>query len=182
MDLKDATLMILNESAAHPSVAKIAQAAYDQLASGQEVDHRVLDDLVGEASGKGVLRAIRQKYGATAHEAIFAPILREIDREKPVPPRRRPAAYQDSAAPVASRRLPGSAAHNIALPLETGADTAEATIASPRQHSGPGSGHALSRLMAGWRRGLAALRGPCRAPGEGLLVQRDRITSGPELR
>src|ERR1017187_6961080 len=83
MDLKDATLMILNESAAHPSVAKIAQAAYDQLASGQEVDHRVLDELVGEASGNGVLRAIRQKYGATAHEAIFAPILREIDREKP---------------------------------------------------------------------------------------------------
>jgi hypothetical protein len=100
MDLKDATLMILIESAAHPSVAKIAQAAYDQLASGQEVDYRVLDELVGEASGKGVLRAIGQKYGATAHEAIFAPILREIDREKPVPPRSRPARYQDSADPL----------------------------------------------------------------------------------
>jgi hypothetical protein len=100
MDLKDATLMILNESAAHPNVAKIAQAVYDQMASGREVDYRVLDELVGEASGKGVLRAIRQKYGATAHEAIFAPILREIDREKPVPPRRRPAAYQDSADPL----------------------------------------------------------------------------------
>ncbi len=68
--------------------------------NGQEVDYRVLDELVGEASGKGVLRAIRQKYGATAHEAIFAPILREIDREKPVPPRRRPAGYQDSADPL----------------------------------------------------------------------------------
>ena len=100
MDLKDATLMILNESAAHPSVAKIAQVAYDQLASGQEVDYRVLDELVGEASAKGVLRAIRQKYSATAHEAIFAPILREIDREKPVPPPRRRAAYQDSANPL----------------------------------------------------------------------------------
>lgn len=100
MDLKDATLMILIESAAHPGVARIAQAAYDQLVSGQEVDYRVLDELVGEASGKGVLRAIRQKYGATAHEAIFAPILREIDREKPVPPRRRPAGYQDSADPL----------------------------------------------------------------------------------
>ena len=100
MDLKDATLMILIESAAHPSVAKIAQAAYDQLASGQEVDYRVLDELVGEASGKGVLRAIGQKYGATVHEAIFAPILREIDREKPVPPHSRPARYQDSADPL----------------------------------------------------------------------------------
>jgi hypothetical protein len=100
MDLKDATLTILNESAAHPSVAKLAQAAYDQLASGQDVDYRVLDELVGQASGKGVLRAIRRKYGATAHEAIFGPILREIDRGKPVPPRRRPAAYSDSAAPL----------------------------------------------------------------------------------
>ena len=104
MDLKDATLMILIESAAHPSVARIAQAACDQLASGQEVDYRVLDELVGEASGKGVLRAIRQKYGATAHEAIFAPILREIDRQKPVPPRGRPAGYQDSADPLTASR------------------------------------------------------------------------------
>ncbi len=92
MDLKDATLMILSESAGHPSVAKIAQAAYDQLAGGQEVDYRVLDELVAEASAKGVLRAVRQKYGATTHEAIFGPILREIAREKPVRPRRRPAS------------------------------------------------------------------------------------------
>jgi len=32
----------------------------------REVNYRVLDVLVGEASGKGVLRGIRQKYGATA--------------------------------------------------------------------------------------------------------------------
>lgn len=92
--------MILIESAAHPSLAKIAQAAYDQLVSGQEVDYRVLDELVGEASGKGVLRAIRQKHGVTAHEAIFGPILREIDRQKPVPPRRRPAGQQASHDPL----------------------------------------------------------------------------------
>jgi hypothetical protein len=100
VDLKDATLMILNESAAHPGLAKIAQAVYDQLADGQEVDYRVLGELVGEASGKGVLRAIRQKYGATAHESIFGPILREIDREKPVPPRSRPAGYQAGSDPL----------------------------------------------------------------------------------
>jgi len=100
MDLQDATLMILIESAAHPSLAKIAQAAYDQLVSGQEVDYRVLDELVGEASGKGVLRAIRQKHGVTAHEAIFGPILREIDRRKPVPPRRRPAGQQAGHDPL----------------------------------------------------------------------------------
>ena len=31
MDLRDATLMILSESAAHPGLAKLAQSAYDQL-------------------------------------------------------------------------------------------------------------------------------------------------------
>ena len=97
--------MILNESAAHPSVARIAQSAYDQLACGQAVDYRILDELVGEASGKGVLRAIRQKYGATAHEAIFGPVLREIDRDKPVPPARRTAStdrFDPLTAPIAA--------------------------------------------------------------------------------
>ena len=79
--------MILSESAAHPGLAGLAQSAYDQLASDGQVDYRVLSDLIAEASGKGVLRAVHRKYGPTAHEAIFGPILREIDRQKPVPPR-----------------------------------------------------------------------------------------------
>jgi len=97
--------MILNESAAHPSVAKIAQTAYDQLVGGQQVDYRILDELVGEASGKGVLRAIRRKYGATAHEAIFGPLLHEIDRQKPGPLRRRTAStgrLDPLTAPIAA--------------------------------------------------------------------------------
>ena len=102
MDLKDATLMILAESAAHSGLARIAQSAYDQLTIDGEVDYHVLSDLIGEASGKGVLRAIRQKHGATAHEAIFAPILREIDRQKPVPPRRTASPRQDSPDPLAA--------------------------------------------------------------------------------
>jgi hypothetical protein len=88
MDLRDATLMILIESAAHPGLAELAQSAYDQLSSDGEVDYRVLSDMIGEASGKGVLRAMHQKYSATARDAILMPILREIDRQKPVPPRR----------------------------------------------------------------------------------------------
>ena len=87
MDLNDATLMILSESAAHPSLAKLAQSAYDQLAWDGQVDYRILSDLIGEASGKGVLRAIHRKYGPATSDAIFGPILREIDRQKPVPPR-----------------------------------------------------------------------------------------------
>jgi hypothetical protein len=102
MDLKDATLMVLAESAAHPGLAGLARSAYDQLITDGEVDYRVLSDLIGEASGKGVLRAIRQKYGATAHEAIFAPILREIDRQKPVRPRGTASARRDSQDPVTS--------------------------------------------------------------------------------
>lgn len=95
MDLKDATLMILNESVGHPSVAKIAHVAYDHLITRGEVDYHVLDDLIGEASGKGVLRAINRKYSATAREAILMPILREIDRQKPVRPRRSPHSAPD---------------------------------------------------------------------------------------
>jgi hypothetical protein len=100
MDLKDATLMILNESAAHPGLAKLAQLAYDQLSADGEVGYRLLSDLVGEASGKGVLRAINQKYGGTTRDAIFMPILREIDRQKPVRPRRPASEHQDRPDPL----------------------------------------------------------------------------------
>ena len=100
MDLKDATLMIAAESADHPRLAELAQSAYDQLTVGGDVDYRVLSDIVAEASGKGVLRAIRQKHGAVAHEAIFGPILREIDRQKPVPPRRTESARQEGPDPL----------------------------------------------------------------------------------
>jgi hypothetical protein len=84
MDLKDATLMFLSESAAHPAVAEIAQSAYDRLVEGEDIDYRVLNDLVDEASGKGVLRAMRQKYGPVGFEAIIMPVLQEIGRRKPV--------------------------------------------------------------------------------------------------
>ena len=92
--------MILSESAAHPAVVEVAQSAYDQLIVDGEVDYRVLSDLIGEASGKGVLRAIHRKYSATAYEAMIMPILREIDRQKPIPPRRSAAAQQGSDDPL----------------------------------------------------------------------------------
>jgi hypothetical protein len=84
MDLKDATLMFLSESAEYPAVASIAQSAYDRLAAGEEIDYRMLDDLVGEASAKGVLRAMNQKYSPTAYNAIITPVLEEIGRRKPI--------------------------------------------------------------------------------------------------
>jgi hypothetical protein len=84
MDLRDATLMFLVESSAHPAVAEVAQSAYDRLVEGEDIDYRVLNDLIGEASGKGVLRAIRQKYGPAAFEAIVMPVLQEVGRQAPI--------------------------------------------------------------------------------------------------
>jgi hypothetical protein len=94
MDLKDATLIVLAESAEYPELARLAQSAYDQLADGREVSYRIFDDIVGTASEKGVLRALHRKYSATAFDAIIMPICREVDRQKPVPPRRRPSGEQ----------------------------------------------------------------------------------------
>jgi hypothetical protein len=89
MDLSDATLMMMNESAGHPAVASIAQSVYERLARGEAVGYQQLDELIGEASGKGVLRALHAKYSPVAYDAIMMPILMEIDRQKPVPPRGR---------------------------------------------------------------------------------------------
>ena len=100
MDLKDATLMLLAGSAAHPALAAAAQSAHDALATGQQVPYQTLSDLLAEASGKGVIRDLRRKYSATAFEAILFPILREVDRQKPVPPRRRATAYPGGRDPL----------------------------------------------------------------------------------
>ena len=84
MNLQDATLVFLAESATFPAVAELAQSARDRLLAGEPADYRVLDDLLGEASGKGALRAMSRKYSPTAFEAILAPIMDEIGRSKPI--------------------------------------------------------------------------------------------------
>jgi hypothetical protein len=99
MDLKDATLMFLVESAAYPEVSEIAQSAYDRLVAGEDIDYRVLSDLVGEASGKGVLRAMHQKYGPVAFEAIVMPVLQEVGRRAPIRSSR--PAWQPGGDPLA---------------------------------------------------------------------------------
>ena len=97
MDLKDATLMMLSESADQPAVASIAQSVYQRLANSEPVDYRLLDELIGQASGKGVLRALNAKYSPAAYEAIIGPILTELGRQKPVRSRR----YSQPADPEA---------------------------------------------------------------------------------
>ena len=84
MDIRDATLVFLAESADQPVVAELAQSVYDRLLDGAPVDYLMLDELLGEASGKGVLRAMHKKYDPVAFGAILAPIMGEIDRTKPI--------------------------------------------------------------------------------------------------
>jgi hypothetical protein len=86
--------MLMTESAAHPEVASLAQSAYDQLVRDDRVDHQLLSTLIGEVSGKGVLRALRRKYPPVAFDAILTPILKEIDRQAPVRSRREPPARE----------------------------------------------------------------------------------------
>ena len=102
MDLRDATLMFLSESGAYPAVASIAQNAHDRLVEGEEIDYRVLSDLIGEASGKGVLRELNRKYSPEAYEAMIGPILREIGLRAPIRSQRPPVAPEDDplTAPV----------------------------------------------------------------------------------
>jgi hypothetical protein len=106
VELKDATLVLLSESDGHPAVASLAKSAYDQLARGEEVDYRLLDELIGEASSKGVLRALHARYSPVAYEAIIMPILTEIGRRKPVPPRRRPDVGDPETDPLRASAWP----------------------------------------------------------------------------
>jgi hypothetical protein len=100
MDLKDATLVFMIESAGCPALQQLARAAYERLTDGLEVEHRVFSGLLGEASGKGVLRAMHRKYSPGAYDEILMPICREIDRQRPVPPRRRPPGYEPGPDPL----------------------------------------------------------------------------------
>ena len=104
MDIRDAALIVLTESADHPAVASLAQSVYDQFARGESVDYRLLDDLIGEASGQGVLRAIHHKYSPTAYEAIISPIPQEIGRQKPIRSTRYSRASDDD--PLTAKTWP----------------------------------------------------------------------------
>ena len=84
MDLKDATLIVLSESADCPAVASIAQTVYHRLQNEEPVGYPLLDELIGEASGKGLLRTLHAKYSPAAYEAIIGPILTELGRQKPI--------------------------------------------------------------------------------------------------
>ncbi len=107
MDIKDATLMMLHESAGQPAVASLARSVYDRLANDEAVDYRLLDELIGEASGKGVLRTLHAKYSPVAYEAIIGPILTEIGQQKPIRSQRYARRIPTRAARTRCSPAPG---------------------------------------------------------------------------
>ena len=70
-------------------MARLAQSAYDALADGGEVPHWILSDMIGEASGKGVLRVLHRKYSATAYRRSAHA---DLPRDRPPAPGPAPPA------------------------------------------------------------------------------------------
>ncbi|TDB86836.1 hypothetical protein E1264_16620 [Actinomadura sp. KC216] len=84
MDLRDATRMILSESAAHPELLRVTRQAHDRLALGQQVAHTDLDWMLREAARKNVYPGLHSRYGAAAFEDMVTVLCHEIDRQAPV--------------------------------------------------------------------------------------------------
>jgi hypothetical protein len=84
MDLKNATGMILAESASHPELLRVSRHAYDELAAGREVGHRLLSGMLREAARKNVYPALIARHGRPAFDDMVTVIAREIDRQAPV--------------------------------------------------------------------------------------------------
>ncbi|HEU5417336.1 MAG TPA: hypothetical protein VFV41_06560 [Streptosporangiaceae bacterium] len=107
MELRDATLMMLTESAGHPELERLARLAFDSLSDRGEVHYGILDEMIGEASGCGVLRALRSKYSPVAYEALIMPILQEIGESKPIMSGRRPPEPGSPDDPLTAPIWPG---------------------------------------------------------------------------
>lgn len=88
MNIADAALVFVTESAAYPCLEQLARSVHEELSWNRPVPHTVLSELINEASGKGVLGAMRQKYSPAAFESVITPILTEIGRTAPIRPRR----------------------------------------------------------------------------------------------
>ncbi|MFF5260257.1 hypothetical protein ACFY4C_15015 [Actinomadura viridis] len=84
MDLKDATRMILVESAAHPELLRVSRQSHEELASGGMVEHTTLSWMLREAARKGVFPALKGKHGDRAFDDLVTVLCREIDRQAPV--------------------------------------------------------------------------------------------------
>ncbi|MGI8330152.1 hypothetical protein ACRYCC_09300 [Actinomadura scrupuli] len=84
MDLKDATRMILTESAAHPDLLRVASSTYDELSTGRQASHTDLTWMLREAGRKGLFPTLTQKHGTDGFNDMVMVLGREIDRQAPV--------------------------------------------------------------------------------------------------
>lgn len=84
MELRDATRMILSESAGHPELLRVSRQAHDALAAGRPVPYTELSWMLKEAARKNVYPAVRARYGADAFDGMVVALGREIDRQAPV--------------------------------------------------------------------------------------------------
>ncbi|MFC9976836.1 hypothetical protein ACFVH6_38645 [Spirillospora sp. NPDC127200] len=84
MDIRDATRMILTESADYPELLRITQHSYEALSAGREVPYTVLNGVLAEASREDVLGTLKERYGEEAVRDMVAALTREIDRQAPV--------------------------------------------------------------------------------------------------
>ncbi|MFC4054798.1 hypothetical protein ACFOY4_34360 [Actinomadura syzygii] len=84
MDLRDATRMILSESAPHPELLRVSRRTHDELARGGEARHTDLSWMLSEAARKNVYPALHARYGSAAFEEMVLVLGREIDRQAPI--------------------------------------------------------------------------------------------------
>ncbi|NDU73765.1 hypothetical protein GWI34_14125 [Actinomadura sp. DSM 109109] len=85
MELRDATRMILTESAGHPELLRVTRQVHDELARGAQVPHARLSWMLREAARKDVYPALHARYGSGAFEEMVLVLAREIDRQAPLP-------------------------------------------------------------------------------------------------
>ncbi|MFC5185479.1 hypothetical protein [Actinomadura harenae] len=84
MDLKDATCMILNESADHPELMRLSRDTFEELASGRQVPFTVLSDMLRLAARKNVFPSLVHKHGDQAFQDMVMAIGRQLDRQAPI--------------------------------------------------------------------------------------------------
>jgi hypothetical protein len=93
MDLKEASYMVLSESAPYAELRSVAKAAYDDFSAGREVPYVALKGILTEASRTGVLGRLKQKYGYDTFCDMVIALGRETDRQRTIagdlPSRRR---------------------------------------------------------------------------------------------
>jgi hypothetical protein len=84
MDLKEATYMVLRESGPYAELRSVAQAAYDDFSAGREVPYIALTGMLTEASRKGVLGELKQRYGYDTFCDMVIVLGREADRQRTI--------------------------------------------------------------------------------------------------